>query len=125
MDGCHMSDRPIALITGAARGIGAATTRRLVADGWSVVAVDSCRDEPTLPYPLATPQDLEDVGSIDPDHIATAVADVRDSAALSRAVALAESRFGGLDAAIACAGVIAGGVEQWLVPQGQEDALLD
>ncbi len=43
-------------------------------------------------------------------------ADVRDAAALAAAVAEAEPRWGGLDAAIACAGVIAGGAPQWEVP---------
>jgi SDR family mycofactocin-dependent oxidoreductase len=40
-------------------------------------------------------------------------------------VALAEERWGGLDAAIAAAGVIAGGVPGWEVPAGQEQAVLD
>ena len=37
----------------------------------------------------------------------------------------AEARWGGLDAAIACAGVIAGGLPQWEVPPEQERAVLD
>ena len=41
------------------------------------------------------------------------------------AVAEAEQRFGGVDAAIACAGVIAGGVPQWELPAAQEQAVLD
>ena len=38
---------------------------------------------------------------------------------------LAEERWGGLDAAVAAAGVIAGGVPAWQVPPGQEQAVLD
>jgi SDR family mycofactocin-dependent oxidoreductase len=53
------------------------------------------------------------------------VADVRDVAAVARAVAAAEERFGGLDAAIAVAGVIAGGVPQWELPVEQERTVLD
>ncbi|HEY6278925.1 MAG TPA: mycofactocin-coupled SDR family oxidoreductase, partial [Streptosporangiaceae bacterium] len=48
-----------------------------------------------------------------------------DPAALAAAVAEAERRWGGLDAAIAAAGVIAGGVPAWQIPAGQEDAVLD
>ena len=44
----------VALVTGAARGIGAATVKRLVLDGWHVVAVDRAEDDPRLPYALGT-----------------------------------------------------------------------
>ena len=42
---------PRRVVTGAARGIGAATVDALVADGYHVVAVDRCRDVPDVPYP--------------------------------------------------------------------------
>src|ERR1019366_9239748 len=35
-----MNERPIAIVTGAAKGIGKAITYRLIADGFFVVAVD-------------------------------------------------------------------------------------
>jgi SDR family mycofactocin-dependent oxidoreductase len=44
------------------------------------------------------------------------VADVRDQAALDAAVELAVERFGGLDAALAIAGCIGGGIEAWNTP---------
>ena len=54
------------------------------------------------------------------DGAAAFIADVRDAGAMSAAVAEAESRWGGLDAAVACAGVIAGGVSQWQLAAEQE-----
>ena len=51
----------MALVTGAARGIGAATVHALAAEGWSVLAVDRCADDPALPYRLGTRADLDAV----------------------------------------------------------------
>jgi SDR family mycofactocin-dependent oxidoreductase len=119
----------VALVTGAARGIGAATTVALAAAGWSVLAVDRAADDPALPYPMATPADLSGVvaraGQGGPDQVQPFTADVRDLAALEAAVAAAETRWGGLDAAIAAAGVIAGGAPLWELPAEQQQAVLD
>ena len=132
----------VALVTGAARGIGAATVAALAASGWRVVAVDRCADDPDLPYPMGSRADLDRVvaaaqatavaragspgpGGGDEVWAIAAVADVRDPDALAAAVGAAEDRWGGLDAAIAAAGVVAGGVPAWQVPAGQEQAVLD
>jgi len=121
----------VAVVTGAARGIGAATVLALAEAGWSVLAVDSTADDPALPYPMGTPAELSGVvgraneSAGTPGRVESFVADVRDSDAVTAAVAEAEQRWGGLDAAIAAAGVIAGGVPLWEVPPARQRAVLD
>jgi SDR family mycofactocin-dependent oxidoreductase len=111
----------VALVTGAARGIGAATVRGLTAAGWNVVAVDRAADDPRLPYPLGTMAELEALAS---DQVRVAQVDVTDPSALARVVAEISSRHGGLDAAVAAAGVIAGGAPLWEMPADRVDAVL-
>jgi SDR family mycofactocin-dependent oxidoreductase len=106
---------PVAVITGAARGIGAATAAMLADAGWRLVLVDRLSDDPDLPYALARPEDLDAVVARcgGPDVAVGMKADVRDQAGLDGAVSAAVERFGGLDAAVAVAGAIAGGQEAW------------
>lgn len=84
----------VALVTGAAGGIGAATVARLVGQGYDVVGVD------------LEPADESDV-------FAHVVGDVRDRSVLKGAVDFALTRWGRLDVAVAAAAVIAGGQPLW------------
>jgi NAD(P)-dependent dehydrogenase (short-subunit alcohol dehydrogenase family) len=79
----------VALITGGAGSIGAATAARMVAEGASVVVSD------------IAPVDVSALG----EAAVGLQADVTDSDAVRAAVALAVDRFGGLDVAFANAGV--------------------
>jgi SDR family mycofactocin-dependent oxidoreductase len=118
----------VALVTGAARGVGAATVAALAAAGWHVIAADCCADDPALQYALGTRADLDRVVEAarpSGGDVVGYVADVRDPAALAEAAGEAERRWGGLDAAIAVAGIIAGGAPAWEVPPEREAALLD
>lgn len=115
----------VAVVTGAARGIGAATVDALARGGWGVLAIDCAADEPAVGYALATKADLDAVVAAAGHRVAAFVADVRDAGALAAAVAEAEERWGGLDAAIACAGVIAAGRAHWETATEAERAVLD
>ncbi len=104
----------VALVTGAARGQGRSHALRLAAEGADIVAVDVCAPIDHLDYALATTEDLattarlvEEAGA----RVVTAAVDVRDAAALAGAVAEGAAALGGLDIAVANAGVCS--IQRW------------
>jgi SDR family mycofactocin-dependent oxidoreductase len=123
-----MSTEPrVAVVTGAARGVGRAVTHRLTAAGWGVVAVDAPPVVPSLGYALSDLATLTRAceSAPGPGEALAHPADVREADQLAEAVAVAVSTWGGLDAAIACAGAIAGGANLWEVPAEAERAMID
>lgn len=114
---------PVALITGAARGIGAATAVALAGQGWDVVLFDVCADDPALGYPLASPDELAATAARCGGE--AVAGDVRSPADLQRAVERARERFGGLDAAVGVAGVILAAPHVWEMPDEHWHAVVD
>ena len=113
----------VAIVTGAARGIGAASVDALVNDGYHVVAVDRCRDIPDVPYALATPAELDGVVARHGDLVLGLVGDVRSATDMTLAVETATRHFGRLDAVVACAGVLVGGGPLWQLSDAAWDAV--
>lgn len=98
------TSRPsVALVTGAASGIGAATVRRLRADGLVVAAVD------------VTPQPAGDL----PDGVQGWTCDVRSPQRCAAVIAAVVDRYGSLDVVVNAAGVVRYGhidqlpIEDW------------
>ena len=85
------SDKKNALVTGAARGIGLATVKRLLAEGWSVSMLD--RDEVELGVAAeglgAVEEIVADVS--DPDQVARSLKERTNLRSLARSAA---SRMG-------------------------------
>ena len=81
-----------ALVTGGGSGIGAATVRRLAAEGAQVVVADA--------RPGAAAEVAGDVQAVGID------VDVRDEPAVGSMVAQAIEHLGGLDVVVHCAGVV-------------------
>jgi SDR family mycofactocin-dependent oxidoreductase len=99
----------VAFITGAGRGQGRAHAIRLAEEGADIVALDICRDLPTLPYSLSTIEDLEETAKLVADtgrRVTTKVADVRDIASLRAAFDEGVAEMGGIDIVIANAGIM-------------------
>lgn len=118
----------VALVTGAARGIGAATVRELCHQGYAVTALDVCSGGNVLPgigYPMANRANLEALAAEFPDRVLTVESDVRDREALESAVNATLVRSGRLDAVVAAAGVVVGGLSQWETPDEHLQTLLD
>ncbi|MDA3623924.1 acetoin reductase [Saccharopolyspora sp. WRP15-2] len=89
-----MADSSVALVTGAARGIGAGIARRLAADGFDLALVD-------LSAPEGTAGEVREAGR----RAVALAADVTDRDAVFGAVDSAVAELGGLDVVVNNAGI--------------------
>jgi NAD(P)-dependent dehydrogenase (short-subunit alcohol dehydrogenase family) len=117
-----MSERPVALVTGAAHGQGRAVSLALAGAGYDIVALDVAKPLAYPGYAMGTPAELEslerEIGAM------TAVADVRDDAQVTAAVGAAIERFGRIDLLFNNAGICAYGLAHELT-EDEWDAMID
>jgi NAD(P)-dependent dehydrogenase (short-subunit alcohol dehydrogenase family) len=99
----------VVFITGAARGVGRATALAFAGDGAALLLTDVCAPIEECPYPTGTAEQLEEtarrcraLGA----RVASVAADVRDQAAIERAVALCRSALGPVDVLVNNAGLV-------------------
>ncbi|KUI01165.1 3-ketoacyl-ACP reductase [Mycolicibacterium acapulense] len=103
----------VALITGAARGIGRAQAARFSAEGADVLALDVCGPVDTVVVPAATPADLDETARLvraNGRAVVTEIVDVRDAHALQEAADRGIAKLGGLDIVCATAGITSRGM---------------
>jgi SDR family mycofactocin-dependent oxidoreductase len=117
----------VALVTGAARGIGRACALRLAEEGADVGLIDIARDVDTVPYPGARPGELrataDDVAALGRRAVAE-TADVTDGAAVQAAVAAIRARLGRVDILVAAAGIDSWS-DAWELTEAQWQRMLD
>src|SRR5690348_15404928 len=85
----------VALITGAARGIGHATARRFLSDGWRVALLDINAETLARSHAALAA----------PDTTLALVCDVSDESAVASTVSQTVARFGRIDALVNNAGI--------------------
>jgi NAD(P)-dependent dehydrogenase (short-subunit alcohol dehydrogenase family) len=105
-------DGKVALVTGAASGIGLACVTRFAADGARVVGCDVSEPRQELALPAGTAD------------VAFVQADVRDEDAMADVVARVVQQYGRIDAVVTAAGV-AGGGPVHLVDRAEWQRVLD
>ena len=119
-------DGKVALVTGAARGIGRAQAVRLAEEGADVVVIDICGQVDTTVTPPSSREDLDETARLI-EHAGTravrAVVDVRDRSALAAAVDDAVDTLGRLDIVCATAGITSKGAAAELTEEAWETML--
>jgi SDR family mycofactocin-dependent oxidoreductase len=100
----------VALVTGAAHGQGRSHALLLAEHGADVAILDICAAvDPAMRYPIGTAEELAETASMVEERdrrCVPVVADVRDFAAVGRAVETVIAEFGRIDIVVCNAGII-------------------
>jgi (+)-trans-carveol dehydrogenase len=116
----------VAFITGAARGQGRSHAVTLAREGADIIAVDLCAQIASVPYPMATPEDLaQTVKEVEAAgrRIVATQADVRDYDALKVALDDGVAQLGRLDIVSANSGICSYGRAEELDEQTWRDMI--
>jgi (+)-trans-carveol dehydrogenase len=126
MDMAGRVEGKVAFVTGAARGQGRSHAVRLAEEGADIIAIDLAAQVDSVPYAMATPDDLaqtvKEVEALDRRIVATQ-ADVRDYGAVANAVAEGVAQLGRLDIVAANAGIFSFGKADVLEEQTWQDMI--
>ena len=99
----------VAFITGAARGQGRSHAVRFAEEGADIIAFDLCEQMPTVPYPMSSPEDLDETVNLVEKtgrRIVAEQGDVRDFKRLQHAVERGVAELGRIDYVLANAGIL-------------------
>ncbi len=116
----------VALVTGAARGMGRSHAVRLAQEGADIVAVDLCTDLETAPYPGANGQDLASTTQLVEQlgrRILARRADTRNFNELQSVVDEAIAEFGHIDVVCANAGMSSFGFSWELTDEAWQEII--
>jgi SDR family mycofactocin-dependent oxidoreductase len=122
-------DGKVAFISGVARGQGRSHALRLAEEGADIIGFDICRQIDSVPYPLASEQDLEETVALVEKlgrRIVGRQADVRDFSAVRACLAEGLEALGHVDIVLANAGAMFGGLglTEWsTIMEGWADSL--
>src|ERR1700738_1526163 len=116
----------VAFVTGAARGQGRSHAVRLAQEGADIIAVDLAGQGASVPYPMATPGELDQTGkgggALD-RRIVAPQADVRDYGGVKAALDDGVAQLGRLDIVSANAGIFSFGRADELPEQTWQDMI--
>jgi SDR family mycofactocin-dependent oxidoreductase len=125
-EGMRFQDQ-VVFITGAARGMGRSHALAFAREGARLVVCDACKQYSSVPYPLATPEELvslaHEIETLGRPVIASQT-DVTDLAAMQELAERARSELGPIDIVVANAGLYSF-APSWELSEQQWDETVD